>query len=81
MAVADFLLSPEAQARKQDPAVWGDFTVLALERLEPGDRARFAALTLGPATLPPDRLGPAWPEPHPSWTVALEQEWRRRYAG
>jgi putative thiamine transport system substrate-binding protein len=81
MAVADFLLSPEAQAKKQDPAVWGDFTVLALERLDPADRARFEALPLGPATLPPDRLGPAWPEPHPSWTLALEQEWRRRYAG
>src|SRR5690606_5894232 len=24
MVLADFLLSPEAQARKEDPAVWGD---------------------------------------------------------
>lgn len=79
MVVADFLLSPEAQARKQDPGVWGDFTVLALHRLSGEDRARFAALPLGPATLPPDRLGPALPEPHPSWTTALEQEWQRRY--
>jgi ABC-type uncharacterized transport system YnjBCD substrate-binding protein len=30
---ANFLLSPEAQARKQDPKVWGDPTVLAMERL------------------------------------------------
>lgn len=79
MVVADFLLSPEAQARKQDPGVWGDFTVLALHRLNAEDRARFAALPLGPATLPSDRLGPALPEPHPSWTTALEQEWQRRY--
>ena len=80
MVVADFLLSPEAQAKKQDPSVWGDFTVLALDRLGPDDRRRFAALPLGPAALAPDRLGPALPEPHPSWTLRLEQEWRRRYA-
>jgi putative thiamine transport system substrate-binding protein len=80
MAVADFLLSPEAQARKQDPAVWGDFTVLAIDRLEPDDRKRFTSLPLGAATLPPEKLGRAFPEPHPSWTLRLEQEWQRRYA-
>jgi putative thiamine transport system substrate-binding protein len=79
MVVADFLLSPEAQARKQDPAVWGDFTVLAIDRLEPADRKRFQSLPLGAATLPPESLGPAFPEPHPSWTLRLEQEWQRRY--
>jgi putative thiamine transport system substrate-binding protein len=80
MVVADFLLSPEAQAKKQDPSVWGDFTVLALDRLGPDDRRRFDTLPLGPAALAPNRLGPALPEPHPSWTLRLEQEWRRRYA-
>jgi putative thiamine transport system substrate-binding protein len=79
MVAADFLLSPEAQAKKQDPAVWGDFTVLAIDRLEPADRERFKALPLGPATLAPEQLGRAFPEPHPSWTVRLEQEWQRRY--
>ena len=33
MQVADFLLSPEAQARKQQPQVWGDPTVLDLTLL------------------------------------------------
>ena len=80
MVVADFLLSPEAQARKQNPAIWGDFTVLAVDRLDPADRERFRSLPLGAATLPPERLGPAFPEPHPSWTLRLEQEWQRRYA-
>jgi putative thiamine transport system substrate-binding protein len=80
MAVADFLLSPEAQAQKQDPAIWGDFTVLAIDRLAPADRERFRSLPLGAATLPPEKLGRAFPEPHPSWTVRLEQEWQRRYA-
>ena len=81
MVVADFLLSPEAQARKQDVAVWGDPTVLDLAALAPADRARFAGLDLGPATLPPDRLGRALPEPHPSWMVLLERRWAERYGG
>ena len=80
MVVANFLLSPEAQLRKQDPAVWGDPTVLAMDKLAPEDRARFAALPLGLATLRPDELGRALPEPHPSWMTRIEDEWRRRYA-
>lgn len=79
MVLADFLLSPEAQARKQDPAFWGDPTVLALDKLPPEERARFAALDLGIATLPPDKLGRTLPEPHPSWVERIEHEWARRY--
>ena len=81
IVAAEFLLSPEAQARKQDVTVWGDPTVLDLARLTPADRERFAALALGPATLPPDRLGKALPEPHPSWMVLLERRWAERYGG
>ena len=79
MVFADFLMSPEAQARKQDPAVWGDPTVLAIDRLPPEDRARFAALDLGVATLPPEELGTTLAEPHPSWVERIEHEWARRY--
>ena len=81
LVLADFLLSPEAQARKQDPAIWGDPTVLAMDALNAEDRQRFEALDLGIATLPPDRLGPALDEPHPSWMTAIETEWKRRYGG
>ncbi len=80
MVTADFLLSPEAQLRKQDPAIWGDPTVLAMDKLDAADRGKFAALPLGVATLPPAELGRALPEPHPSWMTRLEEEWRRRYA-
>jgi putative thiamine transport system substrate-binding protein len=80
MVVADFLMSPEAQAHKQDPRVWGDGTVLALGALAPEDRARFDALPLGIATLPPDELTPVRPEPHPSWMVEIEAEWLRRFS-
>ena len=79
LVTADFLLSPEAQARKQDPKVWGDPTVLAVDRLAADDKARFDALDLGIATLKPDELGPALDEPHPSWMERLETEWKRRY--
>jgi putative thiamine transport system substrate-binding protein len=80
MVVADFLLEPEAQARKQDPAVWGDPTVLDLAALPAAERARFDRLALGPATLPPDALGPALPEPHPTWMELLERGWAEHYA-
>ncbi len=80
MVVADFLLSPEAQLRKQDPSVWGDPTVLAMDKLTPADRDKFAALPLGIATLPPAALGPVLLEPHPSWMTRLEAAWRQRYA-
>ncbi len=79
MVLSDFLMSPEAQARKQDPAIWGDPTVLAVEKLPAADRARFAALDLGVATLPPEKLGKTLPEPDPSWVSRIEQEWARRY--
>ncbi|MEO3432580.1 ABC transporter substrate-binding protein [Inquilinus sp. CAU 1745] len=80
MVFANFLLSPEAQLRKEDPAIWGDPTVLAMELLPPEDAAAFEALPRGVATLTSDELGRTLPEPHPSWTEAIEREWRRRYA-
>ena len=79
MVLANFLLSPEAQAKKQDPAVWGDSTVLAVGKLAPEEKARFDALKLGIATLKPEELGAPVPEPHPSWMEAIEKEWLKRY--
>ncbi|HET6518366.1 MAG TPA: ABC transporter substrate-binding protein [Geminicoccaceae bacterium] len=80
LAVANFLLSPEAQARKQHPEVWGDGTVLDLDRLSPEDRALFDALPRGVATLPPEELEPVRLEPHPSWMTLIEEEWLRRFS-
>src|SRR5262249_29641904 len=57
MAMANFLLSPEAQLKKQDPTGWGDFTVLSMDRLSTEDRAKFAAQPRGKATLSPAELG------------------------
>lgn len=77
--IANLLLEPEVQARAQDPAVLGFQTVLDLAALPPEDRARFDALDLGLATLPPDQLGPALLESHASWTTRLAADWTRRF--
>lgn len=74
--VANFLLSPAAQARKADLAHWGDPTVLAPAKLRPADRALFTA---GAAPGQVRQPAPVWPEPHASWVEPLESEWLRRY--
>ena len=79
MVVADFLLSPEAQIRAQDPNVLGYGTVLDMGRLSAEDRAAFEALDLGIATLSPADLGPVLPEPHPSWMTRIAEDWTARY--
>jgi putative thiamine transport system substrate-binding protein len=80
MVAANFLLSPEAQARKQDPQVWGDPTVLDVAALPPAEKALFDRLDLGVATLTPEQLKPQLPEPHPSWTDMVKKVWPERFA-
>lgn len=73
---ANFLLSPEAQARKAGIKVWGDPTVLAVEKLPPEQQAAFTASPVpGSVSLP----GPALLEPHATWVALLEQAWLKRY--
>ena len=78
--VANFLLSPEAQAYKQHPTVWGDMTVLDYASLDNEQKARFDDLPKGIATLSVDELGTTLPEPHSTWMEVLESAWRERYA-
>jgi putative thiamine transport system substrate-binding protein len=75
--VANFLASPEAQARKADERYWGDPTVLDLDSLNAAERASFEMLTKGTAT--PARAGRYLAEPHPTWTTRLERAWLERY--
>ena len=79
MVVANFLLSPEAQARKMDPTHWGDMTVLDVASLPDKQRTLFENLPVGVATLSPGELGTPLPEPHPTWMTRIEAEWRRRF--
>jgi putative thiamine transport system substrate-binding protein len=79
LVVANFLLSPFAQAHKADPRVWGDPTVLDLDKLDADAAALFDRLQQSDTMLDPRKLGLVLPEPHPSWTKKLEEEWQRRY--
>ena len=79
LVFANFLISPEAQLRKQDPDVWGDPTVLDIASLPDALQQQFDGLDLGVATLKPSELGPTLNEPHASWMEQLEKEWTRRY--
>ncbi|MBL0520084.1 ABC transporter substrate-binding protein [Aeromonas enteropelogenes] len=64
---ANFLLSPAAQARKVDPAFWGDPSVLRADAL-PASASQTPALRFK-----------AVAEPHPSWQLRLEEAWAERY--
>ena len=73
---ANFLLSPEAQARKADISVWGDPTVLAVNRLDAADRQRFGDR---PQAGQVEQSAPVLLEPHGSWVDPLERVWLRLY--
>ena len=81
MVAADFLVSPEAQAKKQSLRFWGDFTVLDYRKLDSAGKAEFDALRREEASVSPEDLGKALPEPHPSWMEMIEEEWNRRIGG
>ena len=73
---ANFLLSPEAQAKKNDLKIWGDPTVLAVSKLSEADAKMFtSAPAPGSVSIP----GPALLEPHASWVALLEAAWLKRY--
>jgi len=78
MVVANFLISPMAQARKANPDFWGDPTVLNLDALNDAEKQAFSAIDLGPWALPIGS-GSVLPEPHASWAEALEAAWIERY--
>ncbi|XKF14785.1 ABC transporter substrate-binding protein [Halomonas sp. BLK-85] len=79
MALANFLLSPEAQARKQSLDMWGDRSVLAISQLDDSDQALFEQGEQHPSALPVDALSNTLAEPHPSWMTALQDAWLERY--
>lgn len=72
--LANFLMSPEAQIRKANPAIWGDATVLDSAALPPPFAEQLNAQK--PAHL---QAAPYLAEPHAAWVNALEKEWLQRY--
>ena len=77
----NLLLTPEAQAEKADPSVWGDPTVIDVSRLGAQDQELFRSLNLGPATLSAADRGTPLSEPHASWVEPIERAWKERYFG
>jgi len=77
MVVANFLLSPEAQLKKADPDVWGDFPAIDPARL-PGEwQVRFRQQARGIATLGDAELqSHQLPEPPSQILIQLEKGWQ-----
>lgn len=76
--VANIALSPQQQLEKAKPDVWGQFTVLASDRLSDEDRARFDALPESPVVPAYEELSRnARPELGTAWVPALDEGWRR----
>jgi putative spermidine/putrescine transport system substrate-binding protein len=76
MALANFLMSVDAQLSKFRPDNWGDFPALDMGRLAPENRQRFREVELGPATLSPaDLSAAALPEIPSTYLEELEDGW------
>lgn len=77
MVVANFLVSPEAQFEKLKPAVWGDGTVLAMDRLPAEWRERFNAVPGRVRAPSRASLKPyARAEPAPEFMIRLSDDFR-----
>ncbi|MDE2155223.1 MAG: ABC transporter substrate-binding protein [Xanthomonadaceae bacterium] len=79
MVAINFLISPEAQLRKLQPAVWGDGTVLALDKLPADLRARFVAAERRRHAPVRSVIQPyARREPAPEVMIRLSRDFRQR---
>ncbi|MBE4720450.1 ABC transporter substrate-binding protein [Pseudarthrobacter sp. AB1] len=79
MVVANLALSPEQQAAKADPRIWGQFPVLDPAALSVAQRAMFDALPPSPVVPAYDVLSKnANPELSAAWVPELDDAWRRQ---
>lgn len=82
MVVANLALSPQQQAIKADPSVWGQFSVLDRDLLEPDEAARFDQLPDSPVVPDYDELSRnAQPELSSDWVTPLDDGWRNEVLG
>lgn len=79
--VVNFLLSPQAQAHKQQANIWGDTSVLALSKLTAEQQTWFEppAQSHPSATIANQAISPALSEPDPSWSKVITKLWLQRY--
>lgn len=79
MVVGNFMISPEAQLRKMDPAIWGDGTVLSLDKLDQKWTERFRSLPN--RRYAPDRASiqdRALMELAPEYMIRLAEDFRQK---
>jgi len=76
MVLANYLMSAEAQATKQNQEFWGDATVLDVDALTGDDKSFFDDLDETSSV----NVGAALLEPHPSWMEQVEKVWETRYS-
>lgn len=77
--VANFFLSPQAQAHKQKAHIWGDKSVLIQSTLNAQQQALFIIAKPHMSALPINGIKRTLSEPHPSWVEAIMQGWQERY--
>ncbi len=78
MVTANFLISPEAQLRKLDPAVWGDGTVLDVARLPEEWREKFRSIPGRRFAPPREQIqGKALMELAPEYMIRIFDDFRK----
>ena len=75
----NFLISPEAQIKKQNKDIWGDPSVLSMNKMLPEWKNKFKNLSKGIATLSNEELQLKLEEPHPSWVKVIESKWIEKF--
>jgi putative spermidine/putrescine transport system substrate-binding protein len=79
MVVSNFLLSPEAQYRKARPDIWGDGTVLAMDKLPDKWKEQFKQMPQREYAPPRDSLNNhALQELAPEYMIQLYEDFRKK---
>ncbi|MDQ6814794.1 MAG: ABC transporter substrate-binding protein [Bacteroidota bacterium] len=79
MVVCNFLISPEAQAKKADLNFSGAHTVLSEKKLSSADQERFNVLaTVKHGLQPKDLEGKAIKEPAPMYMIKVSDDFRKK---
>ncbi len=79
MAVINFMISPQAQWQKMQPAVWGDGTILSVEKLPQEWQEKFASIP--GRTYAPKRSEiqeKALMEPAPEYMIRIFDDFRKK---
>ena len=76
LVAINFLLSPEAQLAKMDPAGWGDSTVLDTSKLPENFKEQLSQMNRGESVLTPEELAKALlPEVKPEYVDLIKEKW------